>query len=183
MTLLKRRQNEQGFTLIEVLLVVVIVGILMGVTVISLNIQDPSRRLLLESERLTANIRFARMLAENDQREIGLELLPEAYRFLAFDNGQRLWLPIDNEPALKPVSTPSIAIRWIERPEDIDNPFASDDTSERTRLEPDLILLSSGEATPGQLQLRIIGDNRVPPRTLTVSDIGEVNDVELVRAP
>ncbi len=66
MTPFRTRPAEQGFTLIEVLLVVVIVGILMGVTVISLNIQDPSRRLLLESERLSSNIRFARMLAENE---------------------------------------------------------------------------------------------------------------------
>lgn len=183
MTSSQRRQAEQGFTLIEVLLVVVIVGILMGVTVISLNIQDPSRRLLLESERLSSNIRFARMLAENDQREIGLELMPEAYRFLAFDNAQRLWLPLENEPALKPVAIPNIAIRWLERPEDADNPLVSDDNAERTQLEPDLILLSSGEATPGQLQLRVIGDDRVPARTLTVSDIGEVNDTEFVRAP
>lgn len=183
MTSSKPRQAEQGFTLIEVLLVVVIVGILMGVTVISLNIQDPSRRLLLESERLSSNIRFARMLAENDQREIGLELMPEAYRFLAFDNAKRLWLPLENEPALKPVTIPNIVIRWLERPEDADNPLVSDDNVERAQLEPDLILLSSGEATPGQLQLRVIGDDRVPARTLTVSDIGEVNDTEFVRAP
>ncbi len=109
--------------------------------------------------------------------------MPEAYRFLAFDNAQRLWLPLVNEPALKPVSIPNIAIRWLERPEDADNPLTSDNDRERTRIEPDLILLSSGEATPGQLQLRVIGDDRVPARILTVSDIGEVNDAEFVRAP
>ncbi len=173
--------KQQGFTLIEVLLVVVIVGILMGVTIVSLNIQDPARRVLLESERLQANLRFARMLAENDQREIGLELLPESYRFLAFDNTQRLWLLLDNEPALKAVSTPGISIRWIERPEDADNPFSPEE-AERTQLTPDVLMLSSGEATPGQLHLRAIGDNRVPVRILSVSDIGEVVDLELSRA-
>ena len=38
-------RRTRGFTLIEVLLVVVLIAVLMGVAVVSLNPEDPARRL------------------------------------------------------------------------------------------------------------------------------------------
>lgn len=170
---------QRGFTLIEVMLVVVIVGILMGVVVFSLNVQDADRRLLRESERLQADLRFARLLAENDQREIGLEILPDGYRFLDFDRLTQAWRVLDDEPALRPMTDIGLQLRWL----DADAEAAAGEAepvlaTTREGPAPDLLFLSSGEATPGRLVLSVPGDGRTPPRILTLTDIGEVHAPE-----
>lgn len=170
---------QRGFTLIEVMLVVVIVGVLMGIVVISLNVEGADRRLLRESERLQADLRFARLLAENDQREIGLEILPDGYRFLQFDRVGQRWQVLADEPALRPVSWSGLALRWLEADADAEDPVVSD---ARQGLTPDLLFLSSGEATPGRLLLSVPGDGRTAPRQLDVSDIGEVSAPEDIDA-
>lgn len=164
------RPKQLGFTLIEVLLVIVLMAVLMGVAVVSLNPSDPSRRVQQERERLQAKVGYARLLAETDQMEVGLQLLPEGYRFLRFDKTRQQWYAIDNDPALKAQETLGITYSW--RDAGVAQSIASNEPKEGA-VEPDMLLLSSGEATPGELSIRSSDDARVEPLVLQINDLGD----------
>ncbi len=170
-----RRHDAQGFTLIEVLLVVVLIGILMGVAVISLNPEDPARRLLRERDRLQAQIQYARLLAESDQIEIGIHVHAGGYEFLRFRLSDRHWLPFTEDPTLKPRKLAGIDLSWR------DSMAAQPGTpavSDPKLPQPDLLLLSSGEATPGVIRLSALDDARTTPLELSVTDLGDAYPTE-----
>lgn len=174
----QRRRDGQGFTLIEVLLVVVLIGVLMGVAVVSLNAEDPERRLLRERERLQAQIQYARLMAESDQIEVGIRLHAEGYEFLRFRPSDRTWLLIAHDPALKPRKTPGIDLSWrdsnaIARPASVSASAPGGNAATEGVRQPDLLLLSSGETTPGVISLSSLDDRRLPPLELNVTDLGD----------
>lgn len=164
------RPKQSGFTLIEVLLVIVLMAVLMGVAVVSLNPSDPARRVQQERERLQAKVSYARLLAETDQLEVGLQLLPEGYRFLRFDQTRQQWFVIATDPALKPQETPGLSYAW--RDAGVSPSIAITQPPEGA-IEPDMLLLSSGEATPGELSIRSRDDTRVTPLVLLINDLGD----------
>jgi general secretion pathway protein H len=167
--------QQSGFTLIEVLLVIVLMAVLMGVAVVSLNPSDPARRLQQERERLQAKVGYARLLAETDQLEVGLQLLNEGYRFLRFDKTRQQWFIIDTDPALKPQKTLGIAYLW--RDAGVSQSITSTAPLEGAVL-PDMLLLSSGEATPGELSISSRDDSRIVPLTLLINDLGDTRFAE-----
>lgn len=168
--MLRPRQSQTGFTLIEVLLVIVLMAVLMGVAVVSLNPSDPSRRIQQERERIQAKIGYARLLAETDQIEVGLQLNSAGYRFLRFDKTRQQWFVIDTDPALKPQQTLGIGYTW--RDAGVAQSIASREPVEGAVI-PDMLLLSSGEATPGVLSIRSQDDPRVVPVELQINDLGD----------
>jgi len=165
------RDGQRGFTLIEVLLVVVVIGVVMGITVISLNPEDPARRLLRERDRLQAQIQYARLLAESDQIEVGIHLRAEGYEFLQFRQSDQRWLPLQDDPALKPGKAQGVDFSW--RDGDAAAAQAGVGGKPRAGSQPDLMLLSSGEATPGVIRLSSLDDRRVAPLELSVTDLGD----------
>ncbi len=76
----------RGFTLIEILLVIIIIGCAVGIVVLSLpggpGSTSASRDLGVESQRLEAAIRLAGEQAVLEGRIIGLRIDPHAYQFM-----------------------------------------------------------------------------------------------------
>ncbi len=170
------RRAAQGFTLIEVLLVVVLIGVLMGVAVVSLNPEDPARRLLRERERLQAQIQYARLMAESDQIELGIRLHAEGYEFMRFRQSDRVWLPMSQDAVLKPHKAPGIDLVWRDSLA-AGKPVATAGAVGGVR-QPDLLLLSSGEATPGVISLSSLDDRRAVVLELSVTDLGDAYPTE-----
>lgn len=162
-------RRARGFTLIEVLLVVVLIAVLMGVAVVSLNPEDPARRLLRAREQMQGQLSLARVLAERDQLEIGVRLLPESWQFLRFRNADRQWQVMTDEPAFKVKPYPGIALSW----QDADAVATAGNRDPRGAVVPDFLLMSSGEATPGIIRFEAVNDGRGLQESLTLTDIGE----------
>jgi len=171
-----RSLASRGFTLIEVLLVVVIIGVLMGVAVVSLNPEDPARRLLRAREQMQGQLGLARVIAERDQIEVGVRLLPESWQFLRFRTSDRSWEIMSDEPAFKTKPYPGLTFVWQDA--DTKTVPAAAPSNKRKGVFPDFLLMSSGEATPGIIHFYASNDARGLQESLTLTDIGDAVETE-----
>ena len=89
---------QRGFTLLELLVVLVILGILLGV--VSLNVApSEGQSMRNEAQRIALLLQLARDEAIMRNRQVAFELAPDAYRFLVRDDGG--WQPITGDDVLR----------------------------------------------------------------------------------
>jgi len=86
-----------GFTLLEMLVVITIVGVLIGGAVISLGLLGRDAGVQSELQRLQRHLLFLRDRAEIEQRPYGVLIEPEGYDFLVFDSRTLQWQTIGDD--------------------------------------------------------------------------------------
>ena len=74
---------------------------------------------------LTGQLGYARLLAENEQQEIGVRLQAPGYRFLRFEPATRRWLPVRDDPVLKPQEWPDLTFSWRDSGEPVASPLSA----------------------------------------------------------
>lgn len=89
-----------GFTLIEVLLVILLIGLLAATVVYSFSGESRQQRLEKETEKLQARIQLAAELAMLKNVELGLYIDDKGYRFMLFERDK--WRSIREPKALAP---------------------------------------------------------------------------------
>jgi general secretion pathway protein H len=92
---LQRRQHERGFTLLEMLVVIVLAGILISIVTISVA-PDPRQKLAREAERIGQLMTLAADEARIRQLPIVWEADLRGYRFVAEVAGERKLLTGDD---------------------------------------------------------------------------------------
>ena len=135
-----RAERRRGFTLLELLIVVVIAGITLGL--ITLNAMPSERQSLqTEAQRIALLMQLARDEAIVRNQPIAFEALQDGYRFLVRENGEWLLLPPDEllrertferSPMLltiNPVQNPDVPNRVVFGREPVDRPFVMTLTS------------------------------------------------------
>lgn len=144
--------RHAGFTLVEILVVLLIVSVMAGVTVISLPSINTSNDFEAEVKRLEVLLELARDEALMQSSELGFRIdrdrfgLPSGYSFYIYDDLNQVWTGYDRAP---------FKARRLEG--DVRLSLQIEGDAERFRLDdedenlPPVMLLSSGETTPFDL--------------------------------
>lgn len=162
-----RVASAAGFTLLELLVVLLIVGITLGFMALNLN---PHRQAAAEEgERLGALLTLAKEEAILNGGEWAWEVEPSGYRFLRLD-GER-WQAVDGDETFRPRLLPAgLTVSLTLAGETIPlTAFSAGAAKEEKEIPPRLYLFSSGEATPAWIEL-------------VASELGEVATVHVSAA-
>lgn len=169
--------TSRGFTLIEVLLVVLLIGVVSGLVLMAASPSDPARLVVSEADRLEEAISLAQDTAVSDNVQLGLMATDEGYSFLEYDDASRQWLPSRNE-AFTPYKLPEEISLTISAAEAKPGGSPSQpsaiplqDNNRKDSPKPQVLLLSSGESTAARLSITA---EKVPPEILALDDIGNL---------
>lgn len=168
------RQQQSGFTLLEIILVVALMGLVVSVVSFNMFGDDPEQALEEKTRRLQVVFDMASDYAVLNQKQLGLRIDDEnaTYEFVALDEEQK-WRPIESQEIFALTELPEFYALELT----LDNlPWQSDDSLFDTQVfdeqlsvsdegveigneedieppPPQILILSSGEHTPFELRL------------------------------
>lgn len=165
------RLRSRGFTLIEILVVVVVIGIIATGAVLAISTLGRDRDMENESARMVALLDYAREQAELQTRELGLFCQERGYEFLYFDPRRGIWDVIQDDEAFRARKLPDgLRMRLVveAREVQLNKPKV---TEERM---PHLMVFSNGDLTSFEMTLSREGTDRrqiiaVDPKGLITS--------------
>jgi type II secretion system protein H len=155
-TTARTRSRSGGFTLIEIMIVVVIIGVISAGVLLSVNLTGRDNELEKESDRLLTLVNYAREQSEMQTREYGVVIHEDGYQFVAYDTRRRLWREIYEDDAL----------RMRKLPDGLDFKLVVD-------ARP-VVLVPTGEVKPPDPK-----DKKAKPKTL--ADVKSLDDASSLK--
>jgi len=153
-------RQAAGFTLVEILIVLVIISLGASVMLARIGDDDHRRDLGVEAERLHAILGIASEEAVVSNTEFGFFIDDEGYKFLVYDEKNRKW-----GEALVSVLKPRPLPEWLtveyipdEKTPSMLGTGTDKKLSADTTSLPTLMLLSSGETSIFKLRLMVVDD-------------------------
>ena len=150
-----RKRSDDGFSLLELLVVIVIIAILFTFTTLAIRGTSPEELIQTEAQRLDRLLQLALEEAVLKGQEYGLEFSPDSYRFLLYVEDS--WLPLEQDKLLRRRQLPENMELELEI-EQIDvlvEDRATTESDEEDEPRPQVFLLSSGEITP-EFSVRLV---------------------------
>ena len=167
--------KQQGFTLFEILVVMVVIAIVTAATVLSINPDNSHRELEREAQRFFQIMRMLGDEAVLQNREFGLQVFEDGYSFLVFDYDVNQWVDYAEEDIFQPYQIPQ-SMSLVLYSEDLPFKLGKSDQDQQTggdqmlaeevgneaensalkkQKEPNVWLLSSGEITPFEVEMAL----------------------------
>lgn len=152
--------SERGFTLLEILIVMVLIAIVTAaaINIINFTIRDADAE--TEAKRFAALASLAAEQALLTGREYGVRLDEDTMRFFVFEDENGQWLPLDEDNTFRPRPLPAaldfdlvlegqeVVLGGTADEEEQDQAVGGEDDSDTQLEQPQLMFLSSGEITP-----------------------------------
>ncbi len=148
-----RHRRISGFTLVELLVVMLIIGLMTGVAVMSLSVTDHDEA-KLAAKRLTSVIRLAHEEAEMQGRNLALGFWLHGWQFYQLDQSGK-WHRLHSGGLMRPRRLPR-DLRFSLQLQGLDVALASE-----KQTHPQVFLLSSGEMQPFTLYIEQDGKRRI----------------------
>jgi general secretion pathway protein H len=145
----------KGFTLVEILVVIVIMAVVISITVLSVSATGRDSQLDEESRRIEGLVGLLHERALLEGRDFGLRIEPAAYEFVVYDTRRDRWMMLDQEREFRHRDLPkgitfqlqldsqTVVIKPIDR-----------NLSGGDLPNPQVAIAASGEGTPFRLTLQ-----------------------------
>jgi len=151
----RNRTRCRGFTLVEILVVVVIMAVVIGLAVLSIGVTGRDRQLDQESLRIEGLLSLLHDRALIEGRDFGMRIEPTAYEFVFYDTRLARWTRLDQEREFRHRALPKglmfqlqlDSVQVVLKPVD---PSLSGDTPPPP---PQIAIAASGDATPFRLSV------------------------------
>ncbi len=140
-----------GFTLIELMVVLFIIGLSVGFIVLSVGGRSNDQYAEEEARRLAALIELAQQEAIVHNQEIAVSFGRDGYRFLRLE--EKKWQVISSDELLKPRELPPTVVLQLTLEGDPPGIGKAEEAN-----TPHLFLLSSGESSPFEVTIRPIDE-------------------------
>ena len=165
-----------GFTLVEILVVVVIIGVLSAGFVLSLSLAGGrDNELQKESTRLFDLMNYAREQSELQTREFGIIFQDDSYEFVSYDVHRQQWRSIFEDDIMRLRHLPyglDVKLKVETRPVVLKKPA---DAKDKT---PQVMIFSSGDLT--QFEVTLERDGGLRYVTINQDDKGALAKADMV---
>lgn len=138
--------RTSGFSLLEILVVLTILAVLTGTVMLSFTGAESEQALKGAAERMAMRIELARQHSLTRNREWGIFVEEDGYRFAEFDPEQQIWTEKNQRP-FNENDLPDLVALSLDLEEYDSLPFEEQDEL------PQILIFSSGEITPFSLLL------------------------------
>lgn len=159
-----RARNQLGFTLIEILVVVIIIATVSGIALMSIGLIGDDRELNTERQRIASLLQTAQDEATLQGREFGLEMMTTAYRFVEFDPFSSQWSEILGDDLFRMRELPDgmefelyvedKRVVLENDPQEFADPDEQNMSVTAEKYAPHIFVFSSGELTAYEIRLR-----------------------------
>ncbi|WP_263079725.1 type II secretion system minor pseudopilin GspH [Endozoicomonas sp. Mp262] len=152
-------RQYQGFTLLEVLLVLVLMGLAVSIVLPNLKPDDSDSVIKTEARRFAALVQVAHETALISGKDLGIKVTDHRYEFMVWQKGHweqltrdRLLVPVTLKKALKLSIRPGESV-WKEalEQESKNNGILLSEKTDSKKKEPNLFIWSSGELSPAEV--------------------------------
>jgi general secretion pathway protein H len=155
--ILRPARAAGGFTLLEILVVLVIIGVIITMATLSIGVLGSDPQSEDEARRFWAVLRQAREEAELQAIDLAIFVGATDYEFLRFDTRRNQWQPMVDDKLYAQRTLPEgLRFRlWMEGREIVLKPGLPDRSKkdEGEKWPPQLTVLSSGDVVPFELQI------------------------------
>ena len=156
-------RTEKGFTLLEVLLVLVLMGLAASAVVSTVGVGNSSQQLEQQARKFALQAEMAIRQAMMDGRHYGFRQTDNGYRFVSWQPGG--WLPVDNDRFMQAVILDDPVQMQIRHGSSYWQAALEYENHNRTALlekdfaiidkqeshEPEVLFWSSGEISPADV--------------------------------
>lgn len=175
-------RRHAGFTLLEVLLVALLMGLVASAVTISMSAAGPEQALNKQAQRFMSATEMVLDESVLSGQFIGIVIDEDQYQFVFYREGK--WMPVEQDRLLAtqkmdPGTLLEVVIDGMPLSQEdeqdeswFDEPFIDEESEEdkKKHPEPQILLFPSGEMTPFELNFSTVTDELKRVNVLIVGD-------------